>query len=104
MAPETKDDKAARQVREGKLRAQADRGADAARVYGSPVVKEFFDKIKERLRQEWERSPPGASAEREHQWRLHQAVTLLEDCFKATIANGGAAHKELTKLVKPKEK
>lgn len=89
---------------ETKLREQIDRGAEATRVYGSPVVKEFFTAIKERLRTEFELSAPNAREEREHQWRLHQAVQLLEACFITTMSGGKVAQKELTRLVKSKEK
>lgn len=86
-----------------KLRGQVARGDDVQRVYGSPVVKELFAKIKNELRREWENTKPDAAAEREHQWRLHQVVQMFEETFTATIRQGSVANKELKKLLDPKE-
>jgi hypothetical protein len=78
-----------------KLRAQQDRGAEAKRIIDSPLVTEFFTKMKDAVRREWENSDAADKDEREHQWRLFQAIGLLEDCFKQTISTGDGALKEL---------
>jgi hypothetical protein len=82
-------------VNTDKLRDQADRGAEAARVYGSPLVKEFFDKAKNAVRREWENSDAADGKAREHQWRLYKALEAIEECFTVTIATGRVAEKEL---------
>lgn len=83
-----------------KLRAQIARGDEAARAYGSPLVKEFFTKTKEHVRREWENSHPGDGPAREHQWRLFQALAVLEECFTTTIQSGKFAEQTLVEAAK----
>lgn len=85
-------------------RTQAARGADAKKIYGHPLVKEFFAKIKSHVRGEWERSAAGDKDAREHQWRIFQAVELVEACFVQTIKTGEFAQKELIEHERRKEK
>lgn len=87
-----------------KKQEQMARGDEARRVLESPLVKEFFPKIKEHVRAAWENSAPDDMGEREHQWRLFQAVGLVEACFTETIRTGDFARKELLKQQKEKEK
>jgi hypothetical protein len=80
-----------------KLRGQADRGAEAARIYNTPLVKEFFTKAKDAVRREWEASDAADGKAREHQWRLFKAIDAIEECFTVTISTGKFAEKELKK-------
>lgn len=85
-------------------RTQAARGGAAKQIYGNPLVKEFFAKIRTHLRKEWENSRADQTEQREHNWRLYQAVDMVEACFTQTIKTGEFAAKELAATEKSKEK
>jgi len=83
-------------------REQVARGEEAARVLNSPLLKEFFADMRSDCVRNWEHSAIDDVATREDAWKMHKAVSLLEQKLKTAIANGEHARKELLKEEKEK--
>ena len=83
-----------------KLRAQADKAAEADRIVNNPLVEEAFNAIEEQIETAWKRSGAEDHDIRERAYLMHRLLGNFRQFFVSAIANGDMARKELELIIK----
>lgn len=82
------------------LREQRARGDEAARILGSPLLKQFFADLRDDCIRNWENTAIDATDMREDAWKMNKAIGLLQQKLKSAMATGKHAHKLLLEETK----
>ena len=79
-------------------RDEINRGHNAARLLGDPLVAEAFDSIRAEYLAAWEASPVRDAEGRERIWAHLQALTKVKGHLEAVVMTGKMAEKQVSEL------
>lgn len=80
---------------EGKLRAEADRGARAAALLKNDMLVEAFETLEERYAEAWRSSPMRDNEAREYFYMLTTALNALRQQITTVVETGKLAEHQL---------
>jgi hypothetical protein len=79
-------------------RDEINRGNNAARLLGDPLITEAFESIRAEYLAAWESSPARDTEGRERIWAHLQALTKVRGHLEAVVMTGKMAEKQASEL------
>ena len=88
------------------LHERAYKGAQMQAFFDNPLFAEAMEQVHGNLFREWCGTPQGSDGieRREELYRIHVAANVLDDVFRAYIADGEKAVDEMTALTRVRQK